>query len=349
MQSFAAAAYRSVVPNDATAGWSDAAIDTAIAETDHLEKNEEQQQEEIGAVGDDDSKNTSDEEYIHDSSDDVSDDTSDDVSDDTSDDTSDEEEEDTRRAVDDDREEEEAEADEQEDDNADEDGIDSSDTNVYLGIAGICRSGSREYQKTVQRLAKKHGFDWSDKLFNRLQKKHASNTFRIVDARKGGWRKASANETKSAAKSTLSSYRAKHRVKHRAWERGYRAGCAKERKSHPKPASRQRSDVDGDEVTDNAAEWDYDNYVSDQDKKPSVTKQKAAKLQAKKARVSSTRPLLTDPLGNVRRPKRQSRLTEMSSSMPRNGQPIKHDEWVVKSKWINSERHMHQNSGEQVG
>jgi FMN phosphatase YigB (HAD superfamily) len=173
MKSVAAAVYRSAVSND-------------------QEENTEQEEDH-------------DEEYVLNSSDDVGD-----IS-------SDEEEEKSKRDVDEEEEEEEEgeeeeEVDEQKDDDDDDDDaeINSSETNVYLGHARHCYPGSQKYRKTLQRLAKKHGFDWSDRILSSLLKKHTPNAFKILDASSSRWRKASTNEIRSAAKSTISTYRAKH-------------------------------------------------------------------------------------------------------------------------------------------
>jgi hypothetical protein len=216
MKSSPSATYRSVAPNDTTADSRAAVIDTDTAGTDDQEENEEREED---RVGDDHSKNTSDEEYI-----DVY------ASDDDSDDSGDEEDEDKRRAVDEDQEEEEEEDEqEQEGGNADEDRIDSSDTGVYLGHAGIGYPGSREYRNTVQRLANKHGFHWSDNFFNRLKEKHTPNAFWIVDPVNSRWRKASANELQFSVKQTLSKYRAKDRAG--GGGGAFRAGGGKQKKT----------------------------------------------------------------------------------------------------------------------
>jgi hypothetical protein len=272
MKSFAAAALRRAASNGATGDSSAAAIDVDI-DTD-----------------------SDDEDYIQDTSDDVSDDEEEDtrraVAEEDQEREENQEKEDTQEEEKEPEEEEEQEAEEeQEDDNADDDGFNSSNTNVYLGQAGIGCPGSLAYRGTVQRLTKKEGFYWSDKFFKHLLKKHRPNSFRILDAGNSRWRKASSNEIRSAAKNTLGTYRAKHR----AGTRAARGGGSNKRKKCPKAASRQCSD-DEDKVTDDDAKFDYDVYESDQDKKPSATKQKAADVQkdkkrsrvAKKARTSST-------------------------------------------------------------
>jgi hypothetical protein len=61
----------------------------------------------------------------------------------------------------------------------------------------------------------------------------------------------------------------------------------KKRKSSRQVASRpRRDDVEcDDEVKDDGAKWKYDDYVSDQDKKPAATERKAAKNKVKIRRM----------------------------------------------------------------
>jgi hypothetical protein len=143
MKSLVPKAYRSVTPNDVTAGWSAAAAVTGIAVTDDKEENDEEED----CVGEDHSKTTSDEEYIPDDIDNNSDKSNDD------------EEEYSWREVEKDQEKEEG---KQEDDNADEDGLHFSDTNVYLGHPGQRYPGSQDYRNTVKRLAKSCSMYWNE-------------------------------------------------------------------------------------------------------------------------------------------------------------------------------------------
>jgi hypothetical protein len=272
MKSRVPKAYRSVTPssvtpNGATAAWNAAAVVTGVAVTDDKEESEEED-----CVGDDQSKNTSDEEYLLDDIDD------------NSDESNDEEEEDTWREVDEDPEKGEG---KQKDGKADEDRLNSTDTNVYLGNKGVRSSGSQDYRNTIQRLAKTHSFFLSDHFFDRLLEKHKANAFRIFNPRNCRWRKASLSEIRNAVICTLKGVRERDKAEAGA----SRGGGGKKRKSFPKVASRpRRDDYDDDEVTDNGAEWDYDDYESDQDKKPAATERKAAKFQVQKKTHAKKRP-----------------------------------------------------------
>jgi hypothetical protein len=264
MESFmaaAAAALRRAVSNGATGDSSAAAIDT----------------------------DSDDEDFIHDttSSDDVSDATSDDEEEDTTwrsvvdeDQEKEEEEEQEEEEEEEEKEKEQEEEEEEEEDGNADDGFNSSKTNVFLGVAGVGRPGSAAYRKTVQRLAKTYGPYWNDKLFNRLLEQHKPKAFRIKDQGNGRWRKASVDEIKKSAKLNLKYYREKHH----AATGGTRGGGGKKRKSYPKAAC----SYDEDKLTDDDAELDFDVYESDQDKKPSATKQKAAKVQKVKKRSPQT-------------------------------------------------------------
>jgi hypothetical protein len=225
MKSLVPKAYRSVTPsrvtpNDATAGWSAAAVVSGIAAADDKEEED--------CVGDDYSKDSSDEEYIPDDIDDNCD-------------------ENTWREVDEDQEKERG---EQEDGNADEDGLDSSNKHVYLGRAGNNYPGSQSYRNTVECLAKSCGLSWNEVFFKRLLERHPHTAFRIGNSRNGRWRKASLSEIESAVRRTLKGFRRKDQLQ--AGDFGGRPG--EKRKSYPKVASRPRPDDDyEDEVVDTVA------------------------------------------------------------------------------------------------
>jgi hypothetical protein len=187
----------------------------------------------------------------------------------------------------------ETEEDEREYGNPNENRIGSIDTYVFLGSKGKTCPGSVDYRNTLQRLAKMYNFQWSYVFYQRLLERHKANEFRIGERFNGDWRwrEASSSEIESAASNALR----KIRDKDRAYGGGVSGRSGKKRKSYPKAASRQRSDGDDDdddedEVTDNGTQWPYDDYESDQDKKPAAKK----KTQAKKRPPNKTRVLVSE-------------------------------------------------------